>query len=245
MEKFGGNLELIVCGGAPLREEVAKGLTDFGIEILNGFGITECAPLVSCNTRKSNKLGSIGKVMPGCEVRIYRSDKNGVGEIQVKGDNVMLGYYKDPESTRNTFTEDGWFKTGDLGYLNNKGYLFMNGRVKNLIILSNGKNVYPEEIEEIIMDKLPYVKEVVVYANLNAIGDDAINVCVYFDEEYLLENGITICRENLILDMKTVNKGLPCYKRVTNIFITESEFIKTSTKKIKRDLISERSYSNA
>ncbi|HZJ99899.1 MAG TPA: AMP-binding protein [Tissierellaceae bacterium] len=245
LEKFGGNLDQIVCGGAPLRQEVAKGLSDLGIDVLNGFGITECAPLVACNMRSWNKHGSVGRIMPNCRVRIDKPNESGIGEIQVNGDNVMLGYYKDPESTKVAFTEDGWFRTGDLGYIDRDEFLYINGREKNLIILSNGKNVYPEEIEDVIIRKMPYVKEVVVYAKPKIVGDDSINACIYFDEEFLLDHGILSCREKLNLDMKMVNRSLPGYKRVSNVLISEIEFVKTTTKKIKRDLILEGSYQNA
>lgn len=245
LKRFGGNINQIICGGAPLRQEVAEGLSDLGIDVLNGFGITECAPLVACNMRTWNKHGSVGRIMPNCKVRIDDPDENGIGEIQVKGDNVMLGYYKDPVNTRKTFTEDGWFRTGDLGYIDRDQFLYINGREKNLIILSNGKNVCPEEIEDVIVGKIPYVQEAVVFAKPAIVGDDTISVCVYFEEDFLLENGLLSCGKRLNQDMKTVNRSLPVYKRVSKVLISESEFVKTTTKKIKRDLILEGSYQSA
>jgi long-chain acyl-CoA synthetase len=240
LEKFGGNLNQIVCGGAPLRTEIAKGISDLGIEVLNGYGITECGPLVSANSLLGKRPGSIGRAIPGCEVRIYDPDKTGSGEIQVKGDNVMLGYYKDPESTMLTFTEDGWFKTGDIGYLDKDNFLYINGREKNLIILANGKNVYPEELEDIIIEKLPYVKEVVVYADSSGVTEDCITACVYPDKEYLEVNGISDIKEKLNRDIDLLNRELPLYKRISNVLISDSEFEKTTTKKIKRNNINGR-----
>jgi long-chain acyl-CoA synthetase len=185
LEAFGGSLNQIVCGGAPLRQEIIKGLDDLGIDIFNGYGITECGPLVSTNSKMWKRSGSVGRVIPGCQVRIDNPDKDGNGEIQIKGDNVMLGYYKDPEGTALAFTEDGWLRTGDIGRLDRSNYLFINGREKNLIILSNGKNVHPEEIEDLIMARLPYVKEVVIFApnTGESSHQGAITACVYVDEE--------------------------------------------------------------
>lgn len=243
---FGGNLEQIVCGGAPLRSEIIKELSDFGIDILNGYGITECAPLVASNTRRWSKPGSVGRVMPGCTVRIYHPDETGNGEIQVKGDNVMLGYYKEPEKTKLCFTEDGWFRTGDIGHLDKANFLYINGREKNLIILANGKNVHPEEIEDIIIEKLAYVKEVVVYAPASEDGKEGcITACVYFDEEYLMVKGINELQKRLNEDIKLLNRSLPIYKRVANVLISKSEFKKTTTKKIIRTAILEGSIENA
>ncbi|MCM0648128.1 AMP-binding protein [Clostridium swellfunianum] len=246
LKSFGGNLNQIVCGGAPLREEIIKGLSDFGIEILNGYGITECGPLVSTNSFIKKKPGSVGRIIPDCQVRIYDPQKRGYGEIQVKGDNVMLGYYKDEENTKLSFTEDGWLKTGDLGYIDKHNFLYINGREKNLIILSNGKNVHPEEIEDIITEKLNYVKEVVVYAP-SSVDDfsECINAAVYIDEEFLTSNGIASARDKLNNDIRLLNRNLPAYKRIADVFISESEFEKTTTKKIKRALILERSLEHA
>lgn len=237
LEKFGGNLNQIVCGGAPLRTEIVKGLGELGIEVLNGFGITECAPLISSNMETWNKPGSVGRIIPNCTVRIDNPNEHGFGEIQVKGDNVMLGYYNDPENTKATFSDDGWFKTGDLGTLDKDNFLYINGREKNLIVLSNGKNVCPEELEDIIIGTIDYVKEVVVYSTPNIVGDDTINARVYFEEEFLLEKGLIHCKEKFELDLKRVNGNLPSYKRITSISVSESEFIKTTTKKIKRHLV--------
>jgi long-chain acyl-CoA synthetase len=243
LQGFGGNLNQIVCGGAPLREEIIKTLSDFGIEILNGYGITECAPLVAANSILWKKPGSVGRIVPCCQVRIHDTEEKGYGEILVKGDNVMMGYYKDEDSTLRSFTEDGWFKTGDIGYLDKDNFLYINGRVKNLIILPNGKNVHPEELEDIIIEKLAYVKEVVVYASSAEGGsEDGINALVCIDEDFCETNGIKDPINKLNEDIKSMNRHLPIYKRITNVLISESEFEKTTTKKIKRNVVLGRSY---
>jgi len=245
LEKFGGNLNLVVSGGAPLREEVIKGMTDFGIEVLNGYGITECAPLVSTNSVLWKKKGSVGRIIPGCEVKIDNPDEKGIGEVLVKGDNVMLGYYKDKKNTDLSFTADGWFKTGDLGYLDKQNFLYINGRRKNLIILANGKNISPEEIEGIVSEKIPYAKEVVVYSPFNKEGtQDTIIASIYIDKEYIITNGISNIKEELNRDIKLINRNLPVYKRIAKTLISETEFEKTATKKIKRDLVINRSAEN-
>lgn len=245
LDNFGGNLCQIVCGGAPLRLDIIKSFDSMGIEILNGYGITECGPLVATNSYMWKKLGSVGRVMPGCKVRISNPNENGYGEIQVKGDNVMLGYYNDPESTKLSFTEDGWFKTGDLGYLDNSNFLYICGREKNLIILPNGKNVHPEEIEDIISKNLSYVKEVVVYSStVSESNEECITACVYVDEDLIKLDNMDI-KDKLNQDIRLLNKNLPVYKRITNILVSESEFEKTTTRKIKRALVLERSAENA
>ncbi|MBQ9832636.1 MAG: AMP-binding protein, partial [Clostridia bacterium] len=155
LDKFGGEINMIVSGAAPLRPEVVKGLDDLGISVYNGYGITECSPLVAFNCELLNVPGSVGRPIPDVQVRIAEPDEKGIGEIQVLGDNVMIGFYKDEEATKATFTDDGWFKTGDLGKFGKKGVLEIMGRQKNLIILANGKNVHPEELEDYLMDHIP------------------------------------------------------------------------------------------
>lgn len=245
LDNFGGNLCQIVCGGAPLRLDIIKSFESMGIEILNGYGITECGPLVATNSYMWKKPGSVGRVMPGCRVRISNPTENGYGEIQVKGDNVTLGYYNDQESTNLSFTDDGWFKTGDLGYLDISNFLYICGREKNLIILSNGKNVHPEEIEDIISKNLSYIKEVVVFSStIPESNEERITACVYVDEDLIKLDTVDI-KDKLNQDIRILNKNLPVYKRITNILVSESEFEKTTTRKIKRSLVLERSAENA
>ena len=235
MESLGGNLQTIVCGGAPLRPDIVKGFEDIGISVYNGYGITECAPLIATNCTMKNIAGSVGFVIPDNLVRIADTDEDGIGEIQVQGDNIMMGYYKDPVSTRKTFTADGWFKTGDLGYLDRKGALYITGREKNLIILANGKNVHPEELEEYILDHLAYVKEVVVYAPLSPEGNEVMIMAeAYVEDQFLIEKGVDEAKKILKEDISKLNHKLSVYKRIHDVELRECEFEKTSTKKIKR-----------
>lgn len=244
LTKFGGKLNKIICGGAPLSQETIDFMDTIGVSVLNGYGITECAPLVAVNGDKLKRKGSVGHVLPVCEVRIVSPDENGNGEIQVKGDNVMLGYYKMPEDTAKVFTEDGWFCTGDIGHVDKDDFLFINGRVKNLIILSNGKNVYPEEVEDAMQHTIPYLKEVVAFADAENTGIYAI---CYIDPDFCRENGILNQLDKhdyLMKDIKKYNQKMPSFKRITDVVIAEEEFEKTSTKKIKRFQVLERSKQN-
>lgn len=223
-EALGGNLELFICGGAPLSEKMAFELTSMGINILNGYGITECSPIVSVNRNFANKIGSVGKVLDCNEVKINNPDENGVGEIYVRGSNVMIGYYNDEEATKEAF-DDGWFKTGDLGYLDKDGFLFVTGRIKNLIILSNGKNVSAEELEEKILDEISYVEEVIVYDD-----DDKLAAEFFLDEVSEPE-----AKTKIKKDIKALNIKLPSYKKIAKTKIRDEAFPKTTSMKIKRN----------
>lgn len=227
---FGGNLESIISGGAPLNPKYLQGFRDIGINLLNGYGITECAPVVAVNRNEYYRDGSVGQVINECEVEIRNSDDNGEGEIWVKGSIVMKGYYHREEET-NEVLKDGWFNTGDLGYLDEDGFLFISGRKKNLIVLSNGENVSPEELEELLGD-IPLVAECVVSGE-----NDRLHACVYPDMELAKMEGL-----QSLDDIKKVieaaiaecNKKLPSYKKISDLSLRETEFEKTTTKKIKR-----------
>ena len=223
IDNLGGELELIICGGANLDPKYENGMYDFGIQILNGYGMTECSPAITVNRVDDFKLGSVGKPIPCCKIRIVDPDEFGVGEIQVKGDNVMLGYYNDPEETAKVFTEDGWLKTGDFGRIDKDGFLFYIGREKNLIILSNGKNVSPEEIEDKLMC-IDCVAEVLCYQE-----DDHITA-----EFFLNEEDYPSARELIKGEVRRVNSTLPTFKQVTRTKIRDTEFPKTNTMKIVR-----------
>jgi len=235
LDKFGGELKQIVCGGAPLRTELIKKFDEIGINVINGYGITECAPVISTNATDWKVHGTVGKVLPGCNVRIADPDKSGNGEIQVKSDIVMMGYYKDEVNTKAVFTDDGYFMTGDMGRLSRTNFLYITGRKKNLIILSNGKNICPEELEEAVAGVMPYVKEVMVYA-ASAGEQELINADVFLDVQYIADNGISDVQERLNQDIRKLNNSLPVYKRINNVNIMEHEFEKTTTKKIKRQV---------
>jgi long-chain acyl-CoA synthetase len=230
---FGGKLSLIVCGGAPLRADLVARYRELGIQVLNGYGITECSPFVSVNRNRYHSDTSVGVVIPGCSVMIDSPDENGEGEILVRGDNVMLGYYNDESATAKAFT-DGWFKTGDLGRLCGDGFLQITGRRKNTIILSNGKNVQPEEIEEYLLTWIPYIKDVVVFAAYRSGAGECIAAIVVPEREYIEKYGIIGLEKMLGADIASANHRLPSFKQIGNVRIQMVDFEKTSTKKIKR-----------
>ena len=232
-QAFGGNLKEIVCGGAPIRPEIGKFFNDIGITLLNGYGITECSPLVSVNRLQFNDSSTVGVVLPCCEIKLENVTPDGDGEICVKGDIVMKGYYKDQERTDRVL-KDGWFNTEDYGHINPKGQLVINGRKKNLIVLDNGKNVYPEEIENYILG-IPYVQEVIVKGKKNAIGQEVALVAeVFLNQEKVEELKLEKIEDRLKDDIHEVCKELPIYKRISDIEIRKEEFEKTTTNKIKR-----------
>lgn len=238
IDNFGGNLAEIVCGGAPIRPEIGKFFNDIGITLLNGYGISECSPLVSVNRfDSSNDSRTVGYPLLCLEVKIDDPDADGNGEICVKGDVVMEGYYKQPELTAEVLSEDGWFRTGDYGRLNGKGQLMITGRKKNLIVLTNGKNIFPEEIEEYIQG-ISYIKEVVVYSIKDENGnEDALCAEVFTDAEAPEVKECENLQDMLKKDINEVTAVLPVYKRISKIKIRDEEFIKNSSKKIKRNLI--------
>lgn len=229
---FGGNLREIVCGGAPIRPEVGKFFDDIGIDLLNGYGITECSPLVSVNRPYFNDCRTVGVVLPCCEVKIVNPDEDGNGEVHVKGKIVMLGYYNDEERT-NEVLKDGWFNTGDYGNINKKGQLSITGRKKNLIVLNNGKNVFPEEIEAYVA-RVPYVQEVVVRGIKEDGREVGLQAEVFLNQDMVKSMGIEDVHEALKKDISNVTKELPVYKKITDIKIRDKEFVKTTTNKIKR-----------
>ena len=222
--QFGGNLELIICGGAALDPEIQKGLYDLGIDVVCGYGITECSPIVAVEHNNEHRYGSVGKPLGCNEVRIADEDDKGIGEILVKGANVMKGYYKDQESTNESFDGE-WFKTGDFGRIDKNGFLFVTGRKKNLIVLSNGENVSPEELEQKLM-RIPYVKEVAVYES-----DRMITAEFYLDET--VEDAEIRLKE----DVNKFNKTIPTYKNIARYKVRDIPFEKTTTMKIKKYLL--------
>ena len=235
-DNFGGNLREIVCGGAPLRPEVVEFFDAIGIDILNGYGITECSPLVSVNQLETNNPKTVGYPLPCLEIRIYEPDEEGNGEICVKGDVVMLGYYKNKEATDEVLI-DGWFHTGDFGRTDELGRIVINGRKKNLIVLTNGKNIYPEEIEALIA-RVDYIKEVIVSGIKDESGGEiGLKAEVYLDPENKetaeADNDTKTAR--LKADIAKVLEELPSYKRISEIVIRDEEFAKNTSNKIKRN----------
>ncbi len=229
-EAFGGNLDTIVSGGAPLNQKYLQGFRDLGINLLNGYGITECSPVVSVNRNTFYKDGSVGQVLDACRVSIHEPDEKGVGEVCVQGDIVMQGYYGREEETKEIL-KDGWLHTGDLGYVDPDGFLFLTGRKKNLIILSNGENVAAEELESLFAE-VPLVKEVIVYEKEHRIVAE-----VYPDEEYAKQHGVVSVQGELDRTLAGINRTLPGFKRIASVIVRSTEFEKTTTKKIKRDRV--------
>ncbi len=236
---FGGNLKKIVSGGAPIRAELAEFFDSIGITLVNGYGITECSPLISVNREYFNDYNSVGVITPCLECRIDDPNENGEGEICVRGDSVMKGYYKNEEATNAVFDEEGWFHTGDYGRMNSKGQLYITGRKKNLIVLHNGKNVYPEEIEEYIKS-IKYVSEVVVFANRNEAGEEiSLGAEIFMNEESVADLDKDARKELLRNEIDKLNKRLPGYKNIITVRIRSKEFEKTTSQKIKRTDVGE------
>lgn len=215
-DAFGGNLEMLITGGSSIDEKYIKGFRDIGITVTNGYGITECSPIVATMRTKHYAPASVGAIQPELEGRVVD------GEIQIKGPTVFLGYYKNEKATAEAFDGE-WFKTGDLGSIDEDGLLYIDGRKKNLIILSNGKNVVPEELESLIMNNIPEVKEVVVYGE-----NDKIVAEIYPDYE------IADVEKTINEKVNELNQSLPLFKRMATVKFTATEFPKTTTKKIKR-----------
>ena len=233
-EAFGGNLRKIVCGGAPLRPELGAFFDSIGIALVNGYGITECSPLVSANQDNFNDCTTVGIPLRCVDVTIEAPDEDGNGEICVKGDTVMLGYYKRPDLTAEVLMPDGTFHTGDYGRFNEKGQLLITGRKKNLIVLDNGKNIFPEEIEN-DLSGIPYIQEVLVFGIKNDRGEEvALGAEVYLSEDKLKEMKITEPQAALKKDVAKACRRLPGYKQISKIYIRDIPFEKTTTNKIKR-----------
>lgn len=236
-KKFGDKFPTLVCGGAPSRQEYVSGLGDLGFRVYNGYGLTESSPTVTLNMDAAKDPTSAGFAAPRCEFKIVDPDENGIGEIYIKGGNVFHEYYKDPEATAASF-EDGWFKTGDHGYSKPNGELFVVGRRKTLIILENGKNVFPEDVEFTIMDHTPYIRESCAFQSekeVNGVSKSLIVLGVYVDKadfEGMSEGEIIKKVRNDVLNI--ANKNLPSYKKVGDVLVSFTEFDKTSTRKIIR-----------
>ena len=235
LSAFGGKLELIICGGAKLDEDIIKTFDSIGITVLNGYGITECSPLISANRNEYRKPGSVGTPILACRVKIDDPDENGEGEICVKGPNVMLGYYNNPEATAEVFDKEGFFHTGDYGKLDEEGWIYITGRKKNLIILSNGKNVYPEEIEA-ELQKIEGVTEVVVYAGESRVQKDKITIVaeIFPDSDLLADSGVADLQNYFEGKVKELNARMPSYKAVKRVKIRDVEFQKNTSRKITR-----------
>ena len=235
IDGIGGNLRFAVSGAAAIDKQVAKDFNDFGILAVQGYGLTETSPVLIAEDEKHIRYGSVGIPIENVEIKIDNPNTEGIGEIIAKGPNVMLGYYEDEEATKEVLI-DGWFHTGDLGYMDKDGYIFITGRKKNVIVLKNGKNIYPEEIE-VLINNLIYVSESMVYGTPK--GDDYIlSAKIVYSKEYAQTNFKGMSKEEIEAkiwkDIKEINKGLPNYKHIKKIIVTDEEMVKTTTQKIKR-----------
>ena len=237
LDKLGPDLRLLVSGAAPINAEILKGFQSFGITFLQGYGLTETSPVISATTFYHNVSGTIGIPVKDVEVTIDSPDENGMGEILARGENVMLGYYENPEETSMVMEEDGWFRTGDLGVIDEKGYLRITGRAKSMIVFTNGKKAFPEEYE-ILLNVIPGVKESFVWGNKASDGD--IQVCgkLVLDKEYFEEKGYTKehIGDELEIAIKNINKGIPQYKILRYFVLTYEELTKTTKMSIKRPI---------
>ena len=238
-DNLGGCLRVMVAGGAALSPEKEKGFWDLGFNVLQGYGLTETSPVIAAELTKQKRLSSIGKKFPSVEVKIDNPDKDGVGELLAKGDSVMLGYYNNEEANEEVFTEDGWFRTGDLAKIDKNGYLYISGRKKFVIVLKNGKNVYPEEIES-LLEKSELIKECMVFGMPARDGDVTLSVEVCYDKDYIKKQFGEITEEEIKEKIwnwvKEVNKTMPKYKYVKKLILTDEDLVKTTTLKIKRNI---------
>ena len=235
LSSFGGNLHTVVSGGAPLSDDILDAFESWGITVLNGYGITECSPLISVNTVEHKNKGSVGVAIRVDDVYIAEKNEDGEGEIRVKGPNVMKGYYKNPEATAEAFDENGYFRTGDYGKMDENRVIYITGRLKNLIILAKGKNVYPEEIETALC-ATPGVLEIIVYEGESKKGpeNNVIVAEIFPDKEYFEKNGIEDVKEYMKRAVDEYNRTATPYKKIGLIKIRTEEFPKNTLRKIQR-----------
>ena len=235
-DNLGGRAKLFVAGGAALDPEAEKGFNELGFKLYQGYGLTESSPVIAAEDDKYQRLGSIGKAFPSLEVKIENPNEEGIGELLAKGPSIMLGYYNNEEATKETL-KDGWLHTGDLAKIDKDGYIFISGRKKFVIVLKNGKNIYPEELETLV-NKIEGIKESFVYGKPEDDGDYKICAKIVYDKEVV--EGIygtteeEKLKEIIWQEVKKVNKTMPAYKYIREITITDKDLIKTTTQKIKR-----------
>ncbi len=237
LAELGGELRFIVSGASPLDKKVAKAFNEFGILTIQGYGLTETSPVLAAESINAIRYGSIGYPLPSVEMKIFEPNEEGIGEIIAKGPNVMLGYYEDEETTKECLI-DGWYHTGDLGYMDKDGIIFITGRKKNVIVLKNGKNVYPEEIE-VLVNNLPYVAESMVYGE-EKDDDLMVSVKIVYNKEYVEDKYKDLSEDefrNIVWqDIKGINTKLPKYKYMKKLILTDEPMVKTTTQKVKRNI---------
>ena len=235
---LGGHVRLLISGAAALNNKVEQGYRDFGINLVQGYGLTETSPVIGIGNKRYYKVGSIGKAIPQVEAKIEDANIEGIGELVVKGPNIMLGYYGDEKAT-NQVLKNGWFYTGDLAKIDDEGYIFICGRKKSVIVLKNGKNIFPEELEGLI-NRIEGVKESFVFEKRSSedVNDIKIYAKIVYDRK-IVEEAYKVKKDEEIFtsinnQVKLINKTLPPYKTIRGIILTEEPLIKTTTSKIKR-----------
>ena len=241
LEQLGGNLRFVISGAAAISPEVAKGFNELGILTVQGYGLTETAPVLTAENAKNIRNGSVGVAMCNVRLDIHEPDENGIGEVIAQGPNVMLGYYENPEESAKVL-KDGWFYTGDLGYIDEDEFLFLCGRKKNVIVLKNGKNIYPEELE-ILLNKLPYLEETMVFGWEKG-NDYVISAKLVYKEDTILElypefkgeQGLDKEQFQAMVqkDIDEINAMIPVYKRIKRLVLNDEPTVKTTTAKVKR-----------
>lgn len=237
IDNFGGKLRMVLYGAASLDKDTIIGLNNFGINSIQGYGLTETSPVLTAEAENKHKPGSIGYPLDNVEIKIDNPDKEGVGEILAKGPNIMLGYYNDEKKTKEAF-KDGWFRTGDFGYKDDEGFIFITGRKNDIIVLRNGKNVYPQELEFLI-SKLPYTSECMVFARNESNTDTLLMAKIVYNKEVMEKDYPDTRKEDyekiIWKDIKEINKTLPTFKHIKKIIVTDEPMIKTTTQKVKRN----------
>lgn len=250
-EKFGGAVRLFIAGGAAPDPLVAKGLREFGFNFVQGYGLTETSPILTLNRTDAFKDDAAGLPLPRVQIKINNPDENGSGEIWAKGPSVMIGYYKNEKATADVF-EDGWFRTGDIGYVDEDGFLHINGRKKNVIISRGGKNVFPEEIED-ILNRSPFILESLVHGEKDLKQDEIIAAQIVADAEAFIEFSETnkveitdeLIKEKISEEIDKANNQLAAYKQIKKFVVRQKEFEKTTTQKIKRYLVNGKTYTQS
>ena len=240
IDQLGGKMRFVISGGAPLDPKIQKGFIDLGINVAQGYGLTETSPVIAAENMYKSRIGSIGVPMENVIVEIVNKDDNGIGELRAKGPNVMLGYYENDEET-NKVLKDGWFYTGDLGYIDKDGFIFITGRQKNMIVLKNGKKIFPEEIETLV-NRIDLVEECMVFGMPDEVdkNDVKLSVKVVYNKDEVKQKYGDISFDE-IRDIiwnrikNEVNTTVPRYKHIMNMILTDKELIKTTTKKVKRN----------
>jgi long-chain acyl-CoA synthetase len=242
-EKFGGAIRLFVAGGAASDPIVAKGLREFGFAFIQGYGLTEASPILALNRVQNFKDDAAGLPLPHVQIKINNPDSNGSGEIWAKAPSIMIGYYKNEKATTDAFT-NGWFKTGDIGFIDEDGFIHINGRMKNVIISKSGKNVFPEEVED-VLSRSPFILECLVFGEEDPKQGEIISAQIVVDAEMFIElaqmQNIQIndelLQQTIAAEIEKTNKQLAGYKQIKKFYIKEKEFEKTTTQKIKRYLV--------